>query len=183
MDMNVSHNHNGATGSSRDTKILGNCQLAWSFFQGNHVVHGRNVHIQCFISYNGLYFQPGQSTPPESPNAMSNLMSSLLSSDKPMVKPGRPTDTTDGRKPATDSGDEWYDNVPKEPAKNPDETVVDLDPEQRGNNNARKSSLIRQDAEDPTSPPVAAAQEPSYPLEVVNKPHAYIPDHDRESRL
>ena len=97
-----------------------------------------------------------------------------------------PKDTTNGTKPAADSGDEWYDNVRRE-SKRPDETVVDLEPDQcnnnRGNTSIRKGSLMRQDAKDPTSPPTVSEQ-PSYPLEVINKTHGSTgEDPDKESRI
>ena len=108
------------------------------------------------------------------------LSFSCLQVDSITEQPELP-DTSDGLK-LVDSA-EWYDNVTK-----PADTVVNMDPPTGGGERgkqARKGSLMRQDAQkDGTSPPITSDQPPPYPVTVVKRRHGPTgDDEDRETKL
>ena len=114
---------------------------------------------------------------PHSPSEKAHL----LGSDNSPKEQEEPPDTSDGLKPADSA--EWYDNVTK-----PADTVVNMDNPSVGGDKgkqARKGSLMRQDAQkDATTPPIASDQPPPYPLAVINKRHGSTSDgEERESKI
>ena len=114
---------------------------------------------------------------PHSPSEKAHL----LGSDNSPIEQAEPPDTSDSLKPADSA--EWYDNVTK-----PADTVVNMDPPTGGGEKgkqARKGSLMRQDAQkDATTPPITSDQPPPYPLAVINKRHVATGDsEERESKI
>ena len=123
-----------------------------------------------------FYLQANQSSH-HSPNEKAHL----LCSDNSPIEQAEPPDTSDSLKPADSA--EWYDNVTK-----PADTVVNMGPPTGDGDKgkqARKGSLMRQDAQkDVTTPPIASDQPPPYPLAVINKRHGPTGDsEERESKI
>ena len=94
------------------------------------------------------------------------------------LDPGSQTDSS-AVPMATESGDEWYDNVPTQPERANSE----------GRRNSQATKLQRQDAEDPMSPPVTSSPvtssgDSSLPLTVVTtKSRNSGRDSEQESRI